>query len=148
MKNALTHRVAPILLLMQAAYLALLEFAFAFLAPETGEIDHTEPAGSSGIVYALVVGAAFLGLIGGAALLGSVQARARTAGRPLRVVWLALLGLGELAVAGMFLKSIVDESVGPDTVIGMLAIVISCGVGICCFDESRKAIRRTPRASA
>lgn len=144
MKKALTHRVAPIFLLTQAAYLALLEFAFAFLAPETGELDHTEPAGSDVLIYAAVVGAVFLGLIGGTVLLGSRQARNRTAGRPLRVVWLALLGLGEITVAGMFLKSIVFESIGPDTVIGVLAIVISCGLALCCSAEVREATRRTP----
>ncbi|MGW1728715.1 SUKH-3 domain-containing protein [Streptomyces sp. NPDC002306] len=61
-------------------------------------------------------------------------------------MWLALLGLGEIAVAGMYLKSIVSESLGPDTVIGVLAIVISCGLALCCFDEVREAMRRT-RAS-
>ncbi|MGW1728714.1 hypothetical protein ACWCQK_38310 [Streptomyces sp. NPDC002306] len=36
MKKALTRRVAPIFLLIQAAYLALLEFAFAFWRQKLG----------------------------------------------------------------------------------------------------------------
>jgi hypothetical protein len=40
----------PLLLLSQVAYVALLEFAFTFLVPETGEIDHTESGSSSALL--------------------------------------------------------------------------------------------------
>jgi hypothetical protein len=148
MMTVLHRRVVPLLLLSQVAYVALLEFAFTFLVPETGEIDHTESGSSSALLYRALVITAVLGMVGGAVLLGSARARARTP-RGIRVGWLALLVLGEVAIAVAFAESVIAGSPGPDTVIGALGILVSVCVVYSCLAEAGSAMRRaTPEASA
>ncbi|MFI1568945.1 hypothetical protein ACH4ZX_39050 [Streptomyces sp. NPDC020490] len=126
------RRVAPVLLLGQVAYVALLEFAFTFLVPDTAGIDHTGPSRSGTALYAAVVAVALLAMTGGAALLGSARVRAGTP-RALRAGWLIVLGAGELAVAVAFLKAVVAGDPGPDTLIGLLAGVASCAIAWSCL---------------
>ncbi|MER5343033.1 hypothetical protein ABT030_22390 [Streptomyces mirabilis] len=138
------HRgVVPVLLLVQVAYVALLEFAFTFLTPDTAEIDHTDPSTSATALYAVLVAVALLALAGGAALLGSAQVRERTP-RAVRVGWLTLLGLGELAVGAMFLRNVAAGASGPDTLIGVLASVASCAIAVSCLTETSTVLRGTP----
>ncbi|WP_406130593.1 hypothetical protein [Streptomyces sp. NBC_00989] len=137
------RRVVPVLLLAQVAYVALLEFAFTFLALDTAEIDHTDPDTSGNALYAVLVVVAVLAMTGGAALLGSARVRER-APRALRVGWLALLGLGEVAVAVMFLRTVATGASGPDTLIGVLASVASCAVALSCLTETSTVLRGTP----
>ncbi|MGW5969498.1 hypothetical protein [Streptomyces sp. NPDC055186] len=87
----LARRIAPALLLLQAAYEGLLQLAFLTLWPDTAELDHTDPSGFSPLNAALVV-LTLVGLTGGAALLGLERVRS-WAPRVLTVTWLALLGL-------------------------------------------------------
>jgi hypothetical protein len=137
------RRVVPVLLLGQVAYVALLEFAFTFLVPDTAEIDHTDPQTSGTVLYLVLVAAAVLAMAGGAALLGSAQVRDRTP-RALRVGWLILLGLGEVAIAVMFLRAVVTGALSPDTLIGVLASVASCAVAWSCLTETSTVLRGTP----
>ncbi|MEV6507803.1 hypothetical protein AB0M61_17025 [Streptomyces sp. NPDC051642] len=137
------RRVVPVLLLAQVAYVALLEFAFTFLALDTAEIDHTDPDTSGTVLYAVLVVVAVLAMAGGAALLGSARVRER-APRALRVGWLALLGLGEVAIAVMFLRTVATGASGPDTLIGVLASVASCAVALSCLTETSTVLRGTP----
>ncbi|WP_405988022.1 hypothetical protein [Streptomyces sp. NBC_00986] len=137
------RRVVPVLLLAQVAYVALLEFAFTFLALDTAEIDHTDPDTSGTVLYAVLVVVAVLAMAGGAALLGSARVRER-APRALRGGWLALLGLGEVAIAVMFLRTVATGASGPDTLIGVLASVASCAVALSCLTETSTVLRGTP----
>ncbi|WP_329537053.1 hypothetical protein OG568_51820 (plasmid) [Streptomyces sp. NBC_01450] len=143
MMTMLHRRVVPVLLLAQVAYVALLEFAFTFLALDTAEIDHTDPQTAGTVLYAVLVVVAVLAMAGGAALLGSARVRDRTP-RALRVGWLALLGLGEVAVAVMFLRTVVTGASGPDTLTGVLASVASCAVALSCLTETSTVLRGTP----
>ncbi|MFE9311624.1 hypothetical protein ACFYM5_28835 [Streptomyces sp. NPDC006706] len=93
----LTRRIAPALLLLQAAYEGLLQIAFLTLGPDTAELDHTDPSGFSPLNAALVV-LTLVGLTGGAALLGLERVRS-WAPCALTVTWLALLGLGQTVLA-------------------------------------------------
>jgi hypothetical protein len=142
MTTVFHRRVVPVLLLGQVAYVALLELAFT-LVPDTTEIDHTDPSTAPAVLYALLVAVALLAMIGGAALLGSARVRERTP-RALRVGWLTLLGLGELAIAVMFLKTVATGASGPDTLIGVLASLASCAVAWSCLTETGAVLRRTP----
>ncbi|MFG2310142.1 hypothetical protein ACGFS9_15935 [Streptomyces sp. NPDC048566] len=137
------RRVVPVLLLGQVAYVALLEFAFTFLVPDTAEIDHTDPQTSGTVLYLVLAAAAVLAMAGGAVLLGSAQVRDRTP-RALRVGWLILLGLGEVAIAVMFLRVVVTGALSPDTLIGVLASVASCAVAWSCLTETSTVLRGTP----
>ncbi|MET7828964.1 hypothetical protein ABZT23_30360 [Streptomyces sp. NPDC005386] len=143
MMTMFRRRVVPVLLLSQIAYVALLEFAFTFLVPNTAEIDHTDPNTSGTVLYLVLVAAAVLTMAGGAALLGSAQVRDRTP-PALRVGWLILLGLGEIAIAVMFLRAVVTGTLSPDTLIGVLASVASCAVAWSCLIETSTVLRGTP----
>ncbi|MGW4818422.1 hypothetical protein ACWEP4_05425 [Streptomyces sp. NPDC004227] len=137
------RRVVPVLLLGQVAYIAMLELAFTFLVPDTAEIDHTDPGTSSAVLYAVLIAVALLAMIGGAALLSSARISEKTP-RALRAGWLILLGLGELAIAAMFLTPVATGASGPDTLIGVLASVLSCAVALTCLTETSATLRRTP----
>ncbi|MFE9849508.1 hypothetical protein ACFYPN_11935 [Streptomyces sp. NPDC005576] len=137
------RRIVPVLLLAQVAYVALLEFAFTFLVPDTAEIDHTDPDTSGTVLYAVLVAAAVLVMAGGAALLGSARVSGRTP-RTVRAGWLALLGLGEMAAVVMFLRVVVTGASGPDTLIGVLAGVACCAVALSCLTEATTGLRGTP----
>ncbi|MFB6814819.1 hypothetical protein ACFCV8_09765 [Streptomyces sp. NPDC056347] len=143
MKATFHRKVVPALLLVQVAYVALLELAFTFLVPDTGEIDHTDPRTSATVMYAALVVAAVVAMTGGAVLMGSARVRDR-APRVLRGCWLALLGIGEIAVAVMFLRAVATGSMGPDTLIGVLAAAVSCAVALSCLTEAGTVLRGTP----
>ncbi|MET7600703.1 hypothetical protein ACWERY_31940 [Streptomyces sp. NPDC004082] len=130
------RRVVPTLLLGQVAYVTLLELAFTFLVPDTAEIDHTAPDTSGTLLNSVLVAVAALTMIGGAALLGSSRVRDR-APRALRVGWLAVLGVGEVAIAVMLLGSVATGASGPDTLIGVLASVASCAIAWSCLIDWR-----------
>lgn len=145
--DLLRRKVAPVLLLSQLAYVTLLEFAFTFLALDTGELDHTESGSSGELLYRALIIAAVLGMIGGVALLGSARAR-DIAPRAVRAVWLALLALGEAAIAVAFAGSAATGSPGPDTVIGVLGLLVSGCIAYSCFIEAGTAMRRTTPETA
>ncbi|MGX1887645.1 hypothetical protein [Streptomyces sp. NPDC055287] len=142
MTHVLSRRIAPILILVQVAYIALLEIVFT-LGPDTAELDHTNPSGSSGILYTAVIVAVVLTLAGGAALLGLDKARTGTP-RAVRTAWLAVLALGELAIAATFLVSITGQEFGPDTLIGTAAIAMCACIALACATEVRTLVRPTP----
>ncbi|MFJ4967292.1 hypothetical protein [Streptomyces sp. NPDC088755] len=80
MKRLLIHRIAPVLLLLQVAYLGFFVLLFALRFPDTAELDHTDP---SPLAHTLVNGlllAFVLLAVGGAALLGREDVRARVPG--------------------------------------------------------------------
>jgi len=137
------RRAVPALLLVQVAYVALLEFAFTFMVPDTSEIDHTDPSTSGTVMYAALVAMALVAMTGGAALMGSARVRDR-APRALRVGWLALLGLGELVIAVMFLNTAATGTLGPDTAIGAVASAASCAIALSCLTETTTVLRGTP----
>ncbi|MBT2511672.1 hypothetical protein J7I98_39030 [Streptomyces sp. ISL-98] len=142
MTHMLSRRIAPILILVQVAYIALLEIAFS-LGPDTAELDHTNPSGSSGILYTAVIVAAVVTMAGGAALLGLDKARAGTP-RAVRTAWLVVLALGELAIATAFLTSITRETFGPDTLVGTAAIAMCVFIALACATEIRAFFRHAP----
>ncbi|MFF8318696.1 hypothetical protein ACF06V_16190 [Streptomyces bobili] len=147
MMNVLRRRAAPVLLLGQTAYVVLLEFAFTFLVPDTAELDHTESGSSGMLLYRVLVVVAVLGMLGGAVLLGSARVRDGIP-RAVRAVWLALLALGEVAIAVAFAGSAVVGSPGPDTVISVLGILVSGCIAYSCIAEAGSAMRgAAPEAS-
>ncbi|WP_369268665.1 hypothetical protein AB5J55_00195 [Streptomyces sp. R11] len=95
---------------------------------------------SSALLYRALIITAVLGMVGGAALLGSARARARTP-RGIRAGWLALLALGEVAIAVAFAGSVIAGSPGPDTVIGALGILASGCVASSCLSVAGSAMR-------
>ncbi|MGW5369692.1 hypothetical protein ACWER6_33850 [Streptomyces sp. NPDC004009] len=143
MMTMFNRRVVPVLLLVQVTYVALLEFAFTFLTPDTAAIDHTDPGTGASALYAVLVTVTLFATAGGAALLGSAHVREWTP-RAVRVGWLTLLGLGELAVAAMFMRNVAAGASGPDTLIGVLASVASCAIAVSCLTETSAMLRGTP----
>ncbi|MEU6374258.1 hypothetical protein [Streptomyces sp. NPDC046909] len=142
--TVLHRRIAPALLLGQVAYAALLEFAFTFLAPRTGELDHTESDPSGLLLYGLLVAAAVVGMTGGAVLLGSAKARAATP-HAVRAGWLGLLSLGEAAIAIAFAGTALAGGSGPDPLIGMAGTLVAGCVAYVCCAETGSAVRRASR---
>jgi hypothetical protein len=135
----LSRRIAPILILMQISYVALMEIAFTVMVPDTAELDHTNPSASGRFLYTAVVIAVLITLAGGAALLGLDKARTR-APRIARTAWLVVLAIGELAIAGMFLASIARETFGPDTLIGLIGIVMCASITVASACELRTSL--------
>ncbi|MGW7056683.1 hypothetical protein [Streptomyces sp. NPDC054888] len=142
MTHMLSRRIAPILILVQVAYIAMLETLFA-LGPDTAELDHTNPSASSGILYTAVIVAVVLTMAGGAALLALDKARTGTP-RAVRTAWLAVLALGELAIAAVFLVSITGQAIGPDALIGSAAIALCGCIAYACATELRTLFRPAP----
>lgn len=126
MMHMLNRRIAPVLVLIQVAYVALLEIAFTTLTPDTAELDHTDPSTSGRLLYTAVIIGVLITLTGGAALLGLDKAR-NACPTAVRTAWLAILPIGELAIAGTFLFHMARETFGPDTLIGTAAIAM-CGL--------------------
>ncbi|MFJ3222235.1 hypothetical protein ACIPJS_02550 [Streptomyces sp. NPDC086783] len=142
MTKTFSRRIAPILVLVQLAYVLLLEAMFA-LAPDTAELDHTNPSQSGGILYAMVGVAVVLVWAGGAALLGLDNVRAR-APRALSTAWLAVLALGEVAVTVAFLAKIARETFGSDTLSVIAATAVCVTVALACVVELRTLVRHSP----
>jgi uncharacterized PurR-regulated membrane protein YhhQ (DUF165 family) len=139
MTQMFSRRIAPVLVLVQLAYVALLEAMFA-LAPDTAELDHTNPSSSGGILYAVAGVAVVVTWTGGAALLGLDKARTRTP-RALSVAWLAVLALGEVTVAVAFLAKIAREAFGPDTLSVVVATAMCISIALACAIELRTLVR-------
>ncbi|MFI6063333.1 hypothetical protein [Streptomyces sp. NPDC051286] len=136
MTDKLSRRVAPVLLLLQVAYVAMLTVAFTVLPPDTAELD--QPDAST--VETAFVPVATLGIIvalaGAAALLGLEKARTRSP-RAVRAVWLALVALGQLAIAAKALLNVLSQTPGPDTIIGAGMIAVALCIAVACAVEVR-----------
>ncbi|PZH05447.1 hypothetical protein C1I97_18750 [Streptomyces sp. NTH33] len=140
MKSVFDRRVVPVLLLAQIVYIGLLEFAFAFLVPDTGELDHAE-SGSAGLLgYGVLVTTVLIVVAGGAVLLASTRVSASVP-RVLRMGWLILLGILETGIAVVFIHSAVTGSLGPDTLIAGAAVVVSGCVGAGCVMGAAACLR-------
>ncbi|MFD3975239.1 hypothetical protein [Streptomyces cyaneofuscatus] len=125
----LTRRIAAALLLLQAAYVALLQIAFPVLGPDTAEIDHTDPAGFS-LLDAVLVVLALVVLTGGAALLGLDRVRFRAPRAP-ALVWLVLVGVGQTALAVVALATSGDPA-GLGLPVALLVAVGCAVVAVAC----------------
>ncbi|AGK79176.1 hypothetical protein ACIQ9K_11920 [Streptomyces microflavus] len=127
----LHRRIAPALVVAQLLYLALMELAFTFLSPGNPEPDATGSARNALLGYGAVMVAVAAVMAGGALMLASSRASAAVP-RPVRSVLLVLLGLLELGIAAAFLHSAATGSLGPDTVIAGVAVVVSGCVAAGC----------------
>ncbi|WP_433401754.1 hypothetical protein [Streptomyces sp. CA-146814] len=130
------RRLAPALVIAQLAYLVLMQLAFTFLAPESAEPRSEESARTALLGYGATVAAVAVVLAGGALMLASSRASARVP-RPVRAALLVLLGLVELGIAAAFLRSAVTGSLGPDTLIAGVAVVVSGCVAAACVQGLR-----------
>ncbi|MFJ8771128.1 hypothetical protein [Streptomyces microflavus] len=131
MKPLLHRRIAPALVVAQLLHLALMELAFTFLSPGNPEPDATGSARNALLGYGAVMVAVAAVMAGGALMLASSRASAAVP-RPVRTVLLVLLGLVELGIAAAFLHSAATGSLGPDTVIAGVAVVVSGCVAAGC----------------
>ncbi|SCK21957.1 hypothetical protein YUYDRAFT_02295 [Streptomyces sp. ScaeMP-e48] len=127
----LHRRIAPALVVAQLLYLALMELAFTFLSPGNPEPDATGSARNALLGHGAVMVAVAAVMAGGALMLASSRASAAVP-RPVRTVLLVLLGLVELGIAAAFLHSAATGSLGPDTVIAGVAVVVSGCVAAGC----------------
>ncbi|MET9928121.1 MULTISPECIES: hypothetical protein [unclassified Streptomyces] len=137
MIHLLTRRVAPALLLLQVAYVSLLQIAFMTLRPDTAELDHTDPAGFSLLDAALLV-LTLVVLTGGAVLLGLERVRSRVP-RALTVAWPALVGLGQtlLGVAGL---ATYGRPAGLGPPVALLFAAASVAVAVACASTIRTVL--------
>ncbi|MER7037025.1 hypothetical protein [Streptomyces microflavus] len=124
----LHRRIAPALVVAQLLYLALMELAFTFLSPGNPEPDATGSARNALLGYGAVMVAVAAVMAGGALMLASSRASAAVP-RAVRSVLLVLL---ELGIAAAFLHSAATGSLGPDTVIAGVAVVVSGCVAAGC----------------
>ncbi|MFD5900073.1 hypothetical protein ACFWHG_01055 [Streptomyces microflavus] len=145
MKPLLHRRIAPALVVAQLLYLALMELAFTFLSPGNPEPDATGSARNALLGHGAVMVAVAAVMAGGALMLGSSRASAAVP-RPVRTVLLVLLGLVELGIAAAFLHSAATGSLGPDTVIAGVAVVVSGCVAAGCVlgPAAAPPAQRTP----
>ncbi|MER6193011.1 hypothetical protein [Streptomyces cyaneofuscatus] len=140
MKRLLNHRVAPVLLCLQVAYLGFFGLLFALSGPGTAEIDHTDPSPVAHALFNGLLLAFVLPAAGGAALLGSESVRARVPGG-VRVVWLAALGVTEVVVAVSFATTALRESPGPDSLVAVVAVTACAVIALVCAGEARGTLR-------
>ncbi|MFF0055123.1 hypothetical protein ACFYRI_12100 [Streptomyces microflavus] len=131
MKPLLHRRIAPALVVAQLLHLTLMELAFTFLSPGNPEPDATGSARNALLGYGAVMAAVAAVMAVGALMLASPRASAAVP-RPVRTVLLVLLGLVELGIAAAFLHSAATGSLGPDTVIAGVAVVVSGCVAAGC----------------
>ncbi|MET8375989.1 hypothetical protein [Streptomyces microflavus] len=145
MKPLLHRRIAPALVVAQLLHLALMELAFTFLSPGNPEPDATGSARNALLGYGAVMVAVAAVMAGGALMLASSRASAAVP-RPVRTVLLVLLGLVELGIAAAFLHSAATGSLGPDTVIAGVAVVVSGCVAAGCVlgPAAAPPAQRTP----
>ncbi|MDW8804130.1 hypothetical protein P1P68_04810 [Streptomyces scabiei] len=135
MISVLNRRVAPVLLLLQVAYIGLFTMLITVLPPDTAELDHTDPAPWNASYAAILLGIA-VALVGAAAILGLDVIRARTP-RAVRVGWLGAVALGQLVLAARALVNVLGQSPGPDMVFGGAMAVAALGVAAACAIEAR-----------
>jgi hypothetical protein len=79
-------------------------------------------------------------LAGAAALLAVDSVRER-APRALATVWLAVVALGQLAVAGKALSNAVSQDLGPDTAVGVLMTAAALAAAAVCLAAVRSGLR-------
>lgn len=141
----LHRRIAPALVVAQLLYLALMEFAFTFLVPGNPEPAATGSARNALLGYGAVMVAVAAVMAVGALMLASSRASAAVP-RPVRSVLLVLLVLLELGIAAAFLHSAATGSLGPDTVIAGVAVVVSGCVAAGCVlgPAAAPPAQRTP----
>ncbi|MCT7354469.1 hypothetical protein N4P33_20255 [Streptomyces sp. 15-116A] len=136
MTDKLSRRLAPVLLLLQVTYVLLLTVAVMVLTPDTAELDHPDASAMETMLVPVATIGIIVALAGAAALMGLEQVRTRTP-RIVRAVWLALVALGQLAIAGRALLNVLSQPSGPDTVIGTLMIAGALYVAVACALEVR-----------
>lgn len=141
----LHRRIAPALVVAQLLHLALMELAFTFLSPGNPEPDATGSARNALLGYGAVMVAVAAVMAVGALMLASSRAGAAVP-RPVRSVLLVLLVLLELGIAAAFLHSAATGSLGPDTVIAGVAVVVSGCVAAGCVlgPAAAPPAQRTP----
>lgn len=141
----LHRRIAPALVVAQLLHLALMELAFTFLSPGNPEPDATGSARNALLGYGAVMVAVAAVMAVGALMLASSRAGAAVP-RPVRSVLLVLLGLLELGIAAAFLHSAATGSLGPDTVIAGVAVLVSGCVAAGCVlgPAAAPPAQRTP----
>ncbi|MFD9600962.1 hypothetical protein [Streptomyces sp. NPDC059970] len=144
MTSVLSRRVVPVLLLLQVTYLALMTVAFSVLPPDTAELDHTDAPAVDAVLSVAVTLGVVVALAGAAALLGLEKARTRSP-RALRVAWLTVVGLGQVAIAAKALVTVLGQNPGPDTVIGSGMVAVALCVAAACAVEVRSAFHVTGR---
>lgn len=140
MKRLLVHGIAPVLLCLQVAYLGFFGLLFALSGPGTAEIDHTDPSPVAHALFNGLLLAFVLPAAGGAALLGSESVRARVPGG-VRAVWLAVLGVTEVVVAVSFATTALRESLGPDSLVAVVAVMACAVIALVCAGEARGTLR-------
>ncbi|MFD3410584.1 hypothetical protein [Streptomyces cyaneofuscatus] len=140
MRRLLNHRVAPVLLGLQVAYLGFFGLLFALSGPGTAEIDHTDPSPVAHALFNGLLPAFVLPAVGGAALLGSESVRARVPGG-VRAGWLAALGGTEVVVAVSFATTALRESLGPDSLVAVVAVTACAVIALVCAREVRGTLR-------
>jgi hypothetical protein len=145
MISVLNRRVAPVLLLLQVAYIGLFTLLVMVLPPDTAELDHTDPAPWNPS-YAAILFGIVVALVGAAAILALDVIRAR-APRAVRVGWLGAVALGQLVLAARALVDVRDQSPGPDMVFGVAMAVASLGVAAACAVEARVSPPTPARAA-
>lgn len=134
------ERAAAVLLLLQVVYVALFTLAVLTLPPDTAAIDHSAPSTADAALSAVLTLGVVVTAAGGALLLGTATARTRVP-RLVRVVWLAVVALGEVAVAVGAGANTAAQDFGPDTVVGGVMVTTSLVI----VAASALAVRDTAR---
>ncbi|MFF4083098.1 hypothetical protein ACFYZN_27400 [Streptomyces sp. NPDC001777] len=146
MKQLLIHRVAPVLLLLQAACFGFFGLLLTGWDTDTAELDHTEPSAGTGLLFTGLLLVVALPAVGGAALPGRETVRARVPGR-VRAAWLGALGIAELAVAAAFVGMALQEPVGSDSPVVVVAVTACAAIAAVCAAEVRGGASRAPQPS-
>ncbi|MGJ5827172.1 hypothetical protein [Streptomyces ossamyceticus] len=147
MTSVLSRRLAPILLLLQVAYIGLFTVLFTVLPPDTAELDHTETSVLDTALYAATLLGIVVALVGAAALLGLEKVRARTP-RAVRAGWLGVVALGQVAIAVLALINVFGQDPGPDIVFGVAMAVAALGAAAACITEARASVPFGPHVQA
>ncbi|MEH0639765.1 hypothetical protein [Streptomyces bottropensis] len=147
MTSVLSQRVAPVLLLLQVAYIGLFSVLITTLPPDTAELDHTETSALDAPLYAATLLGIVVALVGAAALLGLEKARSRTP-RVVRAGWLGVVALGQAAIAARALINVFGQDPGPDIVLGAAMTVAALGVAAACVIEARGSAPIRPHVQA
>lgn len=147
MTSVLSQRVAPALLLLQVAYIGLFAVLITTLSPDTAELDHTENSALDTAFYAAALLAIVVALVGAAALLALEKIRSRTP-RAVRVGWLGVVALGQVAIAARAMINVLGQDPGPDIVFGVVMAVAALGIAAACAIEVRGSAPIRPHVQA
>ncbi|MGW4376748.1 hypothetical protein ACWEJ7_24180 [Streptomyces albidoflavus] len=104
--------------------MGLFTLAVLTLPPDTAALDHPAPSTAETALSATLALGIVITATGAALLLGTTKARTRVP-HLVRVGWLAVVALGEIAVAVKAVANLTTQDVGPDTVVGGV-MVASC----------------------